>query len=193
MKGKCSIAIALAFIVGVGTGALAFPTTETIVETETVTETKFELQTQTEYVERVEYEYVERIQYIDRVEYVDKISYVEIEISPFQSLGEFTVTAYCPCEKCCGKWAENRPKDTNGNEIVYTASGAVARPNHTIAVDPSIIPYGTELLIDGILYTAEDSGSGVKGKWIDIYFTNHAEAAQFSMQTLEVFLKTGKE
>ena len=34
------------------------------------------------------------------------------------SLGMFTATAYCPCEKCCGKYALSRPIDENGNPIV---------------------------------------------------------------------------
>ena len=40
---------------------------------------------------------------------------------------------------------------------------------HTIAIDPSIIPYGTVVIIDGKEYTAEDCGSAVKGYVIDIY------------------------
>ena len=24
-------------------------------------------------------------------------------------LGEYRITAYCACEKCCGEWAKNRP------------------------------------------------------------------------------------
>ncbi len=31
------------------------------------------------------------------------------------SLGEFRLTAYCSCEKCCDGWAKNRPLDKNGN------------------------------------------------------------------------------
>ena len=34
------------------------------------------------------------------------------------SLGSFKLTAYCSCSLCCGKWANNRPVDENGNEIV---------------------------------------------------------------------------
>ena len=41
-----------------------------------------------------------------------------------KSLGEFVLTAYCSCEKCCGKWALDRPLDENGEQIVYGASGA---------------------------------------------------------------------
>ena len=88
-------------------------------------------------------------------------------------IGNFRLTAYCPCSKCCGKWGKNRPKDEAGNDIVYTASGATAQANKTVAVDTNVIPYGTILLIDGQEYTAQDTGSKIKGQVIDIYFDNH--------------------
>ena len=66
------------------------------------------------------------------------------EIPEFQSLGEFNITAYCACEKCCGVYALNRPMDENGNPIVYGASGEVLIPEYSVAVDPEVIPYGTQ-------------------------------------------------
>lgn len=100
----------------------------------------------------------------------------------------FEITAYCPCEKCCGIWAKNREKDENGNDIVYTASGAIATPKQTIAVDPDVIPYGSEVIINGNTYIAQDCGSEIKGNRIDIYCSNHEEAAEFGKQYLEVFV-----
>lgn len=50
---------------------------------------------------------------------------------------EAVATAYCPCERCCGSWALNRP-----DGIVYTASGAEAVQGVTIAADWSIYPPG---------------------------------------------------
>ncbi|ARE64742.1 hypothetical protein A4V01_22110 [Erysipelotrichaceae bacterium I46] len=44
-----------------------------------------------------------------------------------------------------------------------------ARLNHTIAVDPNVIPPGSKVLIDGIVYTAEDVGGSIKGNIIDIW------------------------
>lgn len=40
---------------------------------------------------------------------------------------------------------------------------------HTIAVDPNVIPLGSEVLINGHEYVAEDIGGAVKGNVIDIY------------------------
>ena len=71
------------------------------------------------------------------------------------------VTAYCGCYEC---------SEGYGN---MTATGAVARSNHTIAVDPSVIPYGTQVEINGTVYTAEDCGGGVNGWEIDVYCAEH--------------------
>ena len=81
--------------------------------------------------------------------------------------GEFRIYHYCPCELCTGK----KPGD-RGYGI--KATGAVATEGRTVAVDPDIIPLGSEVLINGIIYIAEDSG--VKGKTIDIFVGSHEQA-----------------
>ena len=97
-------------------------------------------------------------------------------------LGEFSLTAYCSCENCCGQWALNRPLDENGNEIVYTASGEIARAGVTVAVDPRIIPLGTQICIGDLgLYTAQDTGN-FGGNVIDIYFDSHDAAVEFGLR-----------
>ena len=107
----------------------------------------------------------------------------------WQSLGTFSLTAYCPCVKCCGQWALNRPTDANGNPIVYTASGALAISGTTIAVDPRIIPYGSTVKINDHIYIAQDAGGGINGSRIDVYFADHEAACRFGLQTAEVFVK----
>lgn len=92
-------------------------------------------------------------------------------------LGEFKITAYCPCTKCCGQWA-------NG----ITSTGVTAQANRTIAVDSSVIPYGTRVLIDGNEYVAEDCGGAIKGKRIDIYFDTHKEALQWGVKYKNVYV-----
>ena len=108
-----------------------------------------------------------------------------------KSLGEFVLTAYCSCEKCCGKWALNRPLDENGEQIVYGASGARLIEGISVAVDPDVIPYGTELYINGNIYLAHDCGGAIKGNRIDVYFATHEEAWNFGKQTAEVFILEG--
>lgn len=111
----------------------------------------------------------------------------------FLPLGEFKLTAYCACEKCCYQWATCRPIDNNGEEIVYTSIGAIAKEGRTVAVDPEVIPYGTILLINGHYYVAEDcSDNWVHGNHIDIYMGNRADSHQnainFGEQYAEVYI-----
>ena len=112
----------------------------------------------------------------------------EEEDNGWTSLGTFKLTAYCSCSKCCGQYAYNRPKDENGNPIVYTASGARAEAGVTIAVDPRVIPYGTKVQITGHTYIAQDTGGAIKGNRIDVYFDDHQEAWNFGTQNAEVFV-----
>ena len=104
-------------------------------------------------------------------------------------LGTFDLTAYCSCEVCCGKWAIDRPTDENGDPIVYTASGAVAEAGVTVAVDPDVIPLGTEVYIMGMgWYKAQDTGA-FTGNVIDIYFTDHEAALEFGRRYAVVAIR----
>ena len=112
---------------------------------------------------------------------------VYIESKPeYTSLGEFKITAYCSCKKCCEQYADNRP-----NGKVYGASGAELKPNYSIAVDPDVIPYGTKVYIDGREYIAQDTGGAIAGNRIDLYMSNHEEALEWGVQYCEVFVKEG--
>lgn len=96
-------------------------------------------------------------------------------------IGRFKITVYCACAKCCGKYAYNRPVDSNGNVIVKGASGRVLIPHYSIATDPRVIPSGKEVVINGKIYRADDTGGAVKGNVIDIYAgTNHQEAMNYA-------------
>ena len=86
------------------------------------------------------------------------------------------VTAYCGCENCSEGWGS------------MTATGGYARPNHTIAVDPSVIPYGTRVEINGTVYTAEDCGEAVNGYEIDVYFDSHWQTEAFATGYYQVTL-----
>ena len=99
------------------------------------------------------------------------------------SLGNFKLTAYCSCSLCCGKWAYNRP-----NGVVYGAIGEELKEGYSIAVDPTVIPYRTEVIINGHTYKAQDCGGAIKGNRIDVYFNDHQAALNFGVQYAEVFL-----
>lgn len=97
---------------------------------------------------------------------------------------EFTATAYCSCEICCGSWALNRP-----NGIVYTASGAVAREGYTIAADWDVLPPGTIVFIEGLgERVVQDRGSAVKGNAVDLYFEDHTAARNFGRRTVRLYI-----
>lgn len=105
------------------------------------------------------------------------------------SLGEYKLTAYCGCSKCCGKWGENRPLDENGKPIVYTANQTIAKEGVTIAADINVLPYGTAVIIDGHRYIVQDRGGSITGNKIDIYFESHQAALEFGIQYKEVFIE----
>ena len=86
-------------------------------------------------------------------------------------LGNFTLTAYFNCAQCCG---------TAGNA---TASGAMPTSGHTVAM--AGVPFGTQLLINGTVYTVEDLGTPYGH--VDIYFDSHAEALSFGLQYADVY------
>jgi len=80
-------------------------------------------------------------------------------------------TGYCNCRRCAGPWAGCR-----------TASGRYPRANHTIAVDRRRIKLGTRVKIGKITYVAEDTGSGVRGRTIDIYYKSHSKASRHGVK-----------
>ena len=101
------------------------------------------------------------------------------EIEPTVNYTEMRViaTAYCPCVKCCGK--------SDG----ITATGVKAKANHTIAADPNILPYGTEILCGMGEFVVEDCGGAIKGNRVDFFFDTHEEALKFGRQEFTIWVK----
>ena len=92
----------------------------------------------------------------------------------YRYVGECTVTYYCPCEKCCGKWADG-----------LTATGLPAGPG-IVAVDPEVIPLGSTVIIDGQRYLAADTG--VTGKHVDVCMMEHAATVEAGVRTADVWV-----
>ena len=57
----------------------------------------------------------------------------------------------------------------------------------TIAVDPTVIPIGTKVYIEGYGYAiAADTGSGIKGNIIDVYFNSEKETSNWGLKQVQV-------
>ena len=100
------------------------------------------------------------------------------DVEEWESLGRFKLTYYCPCRKCNGKWVGKA-----------TASGEPLKPGTTIAVDPRVIPLGTRVRIGEHEFIAQDTGSGIKGKRIDICLEDHGECLEAGVQYSEVLVR----
>ena len=93
------------------------------------------------------------------------------------------VTAYCPCEKCCGKFADG-----------LTSTGKNAWQIDGVAADPRILPYNTKLVIPGVgIRVVDDTGGAMRRSTeekkifhIDVRFHSHKEALQFGKKKLDV-------
>lgn len=97
---------------------------------------------------------------------------------PYSRVVKARATAYSP---------------TGGRTTAYTASGrkAVRDPEgySTIAVDPSIFPYGTKLFIQGYGFAiAADCGSAIKGDTIDVFFNTKQEALKWAVKYVNMYV-----
>lgn len=100
------------------------------------------------------------------------------EVLPYSKTFKAKATAY---------WA------VRGVGKTYTASGrkAVRNPDgySTIAVDPGLIPYGTKLFVEGYGFaTAADTGTGIKGETIDVFFDTYKEACSWGLKYVNVYI-----
>lgn len=95
-------------------------------------------------------------------------------VGAYRYIGECAITAYCPCEACCGQWADG-----------LTASGIQTGPG-VVAVDPDVIPLGATVVIGGQKYLAADTG--VRGLHVDVCAASHEDAEAFGMRRADVWV-----
>jgi 3D (Asp-Asp-Asp) domain-containing protein len=115
------------------------------------------------------------------VEYIEiQNTNYDIEPTPTYTEMQIVATAYCPCEKCCGK--------SDG----ITATGVKAKENRTVAADPNVLPYGTEILCGMGEYVVEDCGGAIKGNRVDFFFDTHEEALKFGKKEFSIWVKEAK-
>lgn len=91
---------------------------------------------------------------------------------------EVEVTHYCACSKCCGSHADG-----------YTASGKPVAVG--MVAMSSYYPFGTQIMINGAMYTVEDRGaSGIEDDIyrVDIYVPDHQEALRLGRYTTTAYV-----
>lgn len=113
--------------------------------------------------------------------FVSNLPLEEKSLSP--KIKRMLVTAYCPCGKCCGQYADGK-----------TSIGRNARETFGVAADPKVLPYGTKLKIPGVIGIREvdDTGGAMRQSTkkgichIDVRFHSHEKALEFGRQWLNV-------
>lgn len=99
----------------------------------------------------------------------------ELMFLRYVSHEEFIVTAYLPIDS-----AEMRYSG-------LTATGALAKPYFTVAVDPKVIPFNSWIWIDGFgWWKAEDTGNAIKGGKIDLCLSTREEAREFGVRKMRI-------
>ena len=101
----------------------------------------------------------------------------DISEFPNRKLGRFSLSWYSPKE--LGKPANK----------LRTSTGTIPKEGRTIAVDPSIIPYGSIVYIQDYGYfIAEDCGGDIKQNRIDVYTNSHEYAIQQGRKVAQVWV-----
>ncbi len=89
------------------------------------------------------------------------------------------ITAYCPCEKCCGKYSNGK-----------TACGHKIRPGDSFVAADRKYPFGTEMIIadynNGEPVKVLDRGGAIRGNRLDVFFRSHKEALKWGVKYLDV-------
>ena len=106
------------------------------------------------------------------------------EVLTYTRADQFVATAYTHFDSGCDE---------------YTANGAKVKWG-VVAVDPTVIPYGTRMFIvsnDGSyvygLSTAEDCGGAIQNKRLDLYMPTLEEAYAFGVRNCTVYFLGGAD
>ena len=79
----------------------------------------------------------------------------------------------------------------SGDRTTATGRSPVRNPGgmSTIAVDPSFIPLGSKVYVEGYGYAiAADTGGAIKGNRVDLFFNTEAEASNWGVRNLDVYI-----
>ncbi|WP_461203279.1 3D domain-containing protein [Enterococcus sp. N342-3-1-2] len=79
------------------------------------------------------------------------------------------------------------PADTLGGGTVTATGQNLLENPMAVAVDPSVIPLGTRLYVEGYGEAiASDTGGAIKGNIIDVHFPTNSQAEQWGRRTVKV-------
>ena len=101
---------------------------------------------------------------------------------PGYEIVRMRVTAYCPCKKCCGKFADG----------ITACNHKIRRGDVFVAADKRY-RFGTELIIPGYNNNKPvkvlDRGGAIKGNKLDVFFHSHRQARKWGVRYLDVKVK----
>jgi len=97
-------------------------------------------------------------------------------------IARMRVTAYCPCEKCCGRYADG-----------VTACGHVIQPGDVFAAADRRYSFGTQMIVPGYnngrAVEVLDRGGAIRGGRLDVFFHSHQEALNWGVRYLDVKIR----
>ena len=88
----------------------------------------------------------------------------------------------------------NLGKKITVSATAYSGDGITSRGTvpkwGTIAVDPSVIPYGSKIYIPQFdqYFIAEDCGGGIKGNKIDIFMNSESQCNNWGKRTIDIYI-----
>ena len=89
------------------------------------------------------------------------------------------VTAYCPCKKCCGEWADG-----------VTSNGHVIKAGDRFVAADSRYKFGMEMMVKGYndskTVKVFDRGGAIKGNKLDVFFHTHQDALNWGVRYIDV-------
>lgn len=95
---------------------------------------------------------------------------------------QMRVTAYCPCEKCCGEYSDG-----------ITASGHKIKPGDVFVAADRRYRMDTQMLIEGYNNSKSvkvlDRGGAIKGNRLDVFFYTHQEALNWGVKHIDVKIR----
>lgn len=133
---------------------------------------------------------------IDKVTY--QITYVDGVESSIKEVGRETVTAAVDKVVANGTRINFNGTSYSRKLVVkayaYTGGGITAMGTRArvgeIAVDPSVIPLGSTVYIEGVgARRAEDTGGNIKGNTIDIYMNTESQCRSWGVRYVTVYIK----